>query len=53
MIADFYKWPIVNYQAAFGLMVLTLLTLSILTVKLYLARRPERFEAPLLKSIAG
>jgi hypothetical protein len=34
IVADFYKWPIINYQAAFWMMVVTLILLVALTVGL-------------------
>ena len=34
MVADFYKWPIENYPAAFGLMVVTMLLLLAIVTRL-------------------
>jgi hypothetical protein len=43
IVADFYKWPIVNYPVAFYLMIVTLLLLTVLTVSLFFApSRPKR-----------
>jgi len=41
IVADFYKWPIVDFRAAFWLMVLTLLMLVGLTLYLVTKRQPE------------
>lgn len=39
--ADFYKWPIVNFQVAFWLMVATLALLVVLTIGLIAFRSPN------------
>jgi Gpi18-like mannosyltransferase len=41
IVADFYKWPIADFRAAFWLMVLTLLMLVGLTLYLGTKRQPE------------
>lgn len=40
IVADFYKWPIINYQIAFNLMVVTLLMLAALSTHLFFTKRP-------------
>lgn len=48
VVADFYKWPIVNIEAAFWLMVVTLGVMTLLTVRLSWSARHARasFAAP-------
>ena len=41
LVADFYKWPIIDYQAAFWLMVGVLILMVILTIGLHLQSQRE------------
>lgn len=43
LVADFYKWPIIDYQAAFWLMVVVLILMVVLTIGLHLqSQRAEK-----------
>jgi hypothetical protein len=42
VVADFYKWPIVDYQSAFWIMVVALSLLVALTIGLILRRDKDQ-----------